>query len=180
MESPASSSQSLDPPARPWEQCPRAFVSEPSQGWSSLEVLPLLLALLEDGSGRSLPVSAALPEGTAQLPPSPGTLPSQSHSHLVNGLINRLTGALLAPAGVHPLLCLAASLLSRSSAMVRRMPFPRGREIHGLLPCSTEEATSHQKTWTGAELSLTVGGSSRSHTLPMLGHLHRAAAQATS
>lgn len=34
----------------------------------------------------------------------------------------------------HPLLCLAASLLSRSSAMVRRMPLPRGREIHGLLP----------------------------------------------
>lgn len=158
-------------------------MSEPSQGWSSLEGLPLLLALLEDGSGRSLPVSATLPEGraqpragTARLPPSPGTFPSQSHSHVVNGLINRLTGALLAPAGVHPLLCLAASLLSRSSAMVRRMPFPRGREIHGLLPCSMREATLHQETWTAAELSLTAGGSSRSHTLPMLGHLHMATA----
>ena len=32
------------------------------------------------------------------------------------------------------MLCLAVSLLSLSSAMVKQIPFPWGREIHGLLP----------------------------------------------
>lgn len=164
----------------------------PSRGQSSLEVLlPLLLALLKMALAvaqiaRSLPRSAGPSReqsvasrwhGTA--PPSPGMLPSQSHSHLVNGLINILKGPLLDRAGVHPLLCLAASLLSLSSAMVRRMPFPRGREIHGLLPCSKgEEATSHHETQTGAELSLSGGKSSRSQPLPMLGHTRTAVALA--
>ena len=77
-------------------------------------------------------------------------LPSQSHSHLVNGLINLLKGPLPARAGVQPLLCSSASLSSLSSATVRRMPFPRGREIHGLLPCSKgEAATSHHETGQG-------------------------------
>ena len=101
------------------------------------------------------------------VPPNPGMLPSQSHSHLVNGLINILKGPLPTQVGVHPLLCLAASLLSLSSAMVRRMPFPRGREIHGLLPCSKgKEATSHHETQTGAELSPSGGKSSRSQPCP--------------
>ena len=152
----------------------------PSRGQSSLEVLlPLLLALLKMALAvaqiaRSLPRSAGPSReqsvasrwhGTA--PPSPGMLPSQSHSHLVNGLINILKGPLLDRAGVHPLLCLAASLLSLSSAMVRRMPFPRGREIHGLLPCSKgEEATSHHETQTGAELSLSGGKAAEASPCP--------------
>lgn len=62
------------------------------------------------------------------------TSPAMLHSWLVNTLIDTVKGPLPAPTGVQLLLCLAASLLSLSSAMVRRMPFPRGREIHGLLP----------------------------------------------
>lgn len=47
---------------------------------------------------------------------------------------NQSGRALHSTLGAQPLLCLAASLLSLSSAIVRRIPFPRGREIQGLLP----------------------------------------------
>lgn len=145
----------------------------------------LLLAFLGDGSGSCSAPSSAGPSGEQSMPshwygtaPSgPGMLLSQSHSHLGNGLIHRLKRPLLARGGVHPLLCLAASLLSLSSAMVRRMPFPRGREIHGLLPCSKgEAATSHQEIWTGAELSLMGGKAAEASPYPALGHVHRVAA----
>ena len=112
--------------------------------------------------------------------PQPQDAPQPvSHRRLGNGVMNILKGPLPAPAGVHPLLCLATSLWPLPSAMVRRMPFPRGREIHGLLPCSKgEAATSRRETRTGAQLSLSGGKSSRSQTLPVLGHAHMAVAMA--
>lgn len=191
-ESPAGSSPPPAPPAHPWERHPEVLVPAPSWGWSSLEVsccssLSLWKMALADAQVTwSLPRSAG-PSGEQSLashwhgtaPPSPGMFPSQSHSHLVNCLINILKGPLLAQAGVHPLLCLAASLLSLSSAMVRRMPFPRGREIHGLLPCSKgETATSYHETQTRAELSLRSGKAADVSPLPTLGHVHMAVALA--
>lgn len=101
-ESPAGSSPSWLLQHNPLrEGCPGGvFVPTPSGGQSSLDVLPLLplpfwkMTLAVAQITRSVSRSAA-PSGEQSLtshwhsmtPPNPGMLPSQSHSHLVNGLI---------------------------------------------------------------------------------------------
>ena len=45
--------------------------------------------------------------------------------------------------------CLAASLRSRSSAIVNLTPFPRGRDTHGLLPLPMMNTLTNLQTLKG-------------------------------
>lgn len=55
--------------------------------------------------------------------------------------------------------------------MVRRMPFPRGKEIHGLLPCSKGEETTSGNLYSNTALPLR-GKAAEAHPWLMLGQVH--------
>lgn len=114
--------------------------------------LPAATRTLLQPALPSLTTSPSRLSARSRPPAVVGATPAAA-SLVIKRLIGHPGRSAAGQAAGYPLLCLAASLLSLSSAMVSRMPFPRGREIHGLLPCSKAEVTSHREAQTAARAS---------------------------